>query len=84
MSIHKLCLVDEKVVQHSAQNLPVSNDNSPEPSYQHTYPPSQVHHSKQGVLDNKTRGQWPLRLASYGDDLMISNSKLGLKFEIRA
>ena len=31
----------------------------------------------------KTRGQWPYRLASYGDKLIISDSKLGLKFEIR-
>ena len=31
---------------------------------------------------NKTRGQWPYRLASYGDEPIISDSKLGLKFEI--
>ena len=31
----------------------------------------------------RTRGQWPYRLASYGDKLIISDSKLGLKFEIR-
>ena len=31
----------------------------------------------------ETRGQWPYRLASYGDELIISDSKLGLKFEIR-
>ena len=34
--------------------------------------------------DDKTRGQWPYRLASYDDELMISESKLGVKFEIRS
>ena len=32
---------------------------------------------------NITRGQWPFRLASYGDELIISDSTLGLKLEIR-
>ena len=31
-----------------------------------------------------TRGQWPFRLASYGDELMISDSKLDLKYESEA
>ena len=36
------------------------------------------------LRNSETRGQWPFRLASYDNELMISYSKLGLRFEIRS